>query len=85
MTMLIQVLGSGCQKCNDLYENAREAAARAPEAGNEVVKVDDVDTFFRLGVTRTPALVFDDEVVSSGRVLDADEIAVLISARRTGE
>ena len=84
-TMLIQVLGSGCQKCNDLYENARAAAAQAPEAGHEVVKVDDVDTFFRLGVTRTPALAFDDEVVASGRVPDADEIAALIAARAAGE
>ena len=83
--MLIQVLGSGCQKCNDLYDNARAAAERSPGATHEVIKVDDVDTFFRLGVTRTPALVFDDTVVASGKVLDADEIAALIAARPAGE
>lgn len=82
--MLIQVLGSGCQKCNDLYENARAAARQSPGAGHQVVKVDDVDTFFRLGVTRTPALVLDDQVVSSGKVLSADEIAELIAARAGG-
>jgi small redox-active disulfide protein 2 len=83
--MLIQVLGSGCQKCNDLYANARAAAERSPGAGHEVVKVDDVDTFFRLGVTRTPALVLDGTVVASGKVLDAGEIAELIAAHTAGE
>jgi small redox-active disulfide protein 2 len=83
--MLIQVLGSGCQKCNELYDNARAAVERSPGAGYEVAKVDDVDTFFRLGVTRTPALVFDDEVVASGKVLGADEIVALLAARAAGE
>ena len=83
--MLIRVLGSGCQKCNDLYDNARAAVERSPGTGHEVVKVDDVDTFFRLGVTRTPALVLDDTVVASGKVLDVDEIAALIAARTASE
>ncbi len=73
--MLVQVLGSGCKKCNDLYGNATAAVARDPSAGHVVEKVTDVDEFIRLGVRVTPALVLDGEVVSAGRVLTADEVA----------
>lgn len=79
--MLVQVLGSGCAKCNDLYENARAAAGRDPSAGHRVEKVDDVDVFLSLGVRVTPALVLDGEVVSTGKVLTADDIAAAMEER----
>lgn len=79
--MRVRVLGSGCKKCNDLYDSAVQAAARFPDAGHSIEKVDDVDVFFQLGVTRTPALVIDDEVVSSGNALSVDEIAALMQER----
>jgi hypothetical protein len=81
--MLMQVLGSGCRKCNDLYDNVSAAAARFPEGGHVVEKVDDVDVFLSLGVRVTPALALDGEVVSTGRVLTADEVSVLIEERQT--
>jgi len=79
--MLVQVLGSGCKKCNDLYDNAATAIARDPRGGHRVEKVADVDEFVRLGVRVTPALVLDGEVVSTGRVLSADEVAAAIQER----
>jgi len=79
--MRIQVLGTGCKKCNDLYDNARQAAEQA-EGPHTVEKVADVDTFLRLGVFRTPALVLDDQVVASGKVLSVAEIAGLLEGGR---
>lgn len=79
--MRVRVLGSGCKKCNELYENARQAVDGMGGGTYTVEKVGDVDTYVRLGVMVTPALVLDDEVVSSGRVLPADEIARLITER----
>jgi small redox-active disulfide protein 2 len=79
--MRIQVLGSGCQKCNDLYEQAKLAAAKLGPEVSGVDKIDDIDTFFRLGVTRTPALAVDDQVIAAGKVLTADEIVGLVSGR----
>jgi len=79
--MRVQVLGSGCKKCNDLYDNARQAVDGLEGGSFTVDKVDDVDVFMRLGVMVTPALVIDDEVVSSGRVISAVEIARLIQER----
>ena len=79
--MLMQVLGSGCRKCNDLFDNVSAAAARASGGDHTVEKVDDLDEFLRLGVRVTPALVLDGEVVSTGRVLTADEVLVLVEER----
>lgn len=79
--MLVQVLGSGCKKCGELYDNASTAAAREPSGGHVVEKVADIDEFLRLGVRVTPALVLDGEVVSSGRVLTADEVAAAMKER----
>jgi small redox-active disulfide protein 2 len=79
--MLVQVLGSGCKKCNDLYDNATAAVARDLSAAHVVQKVADVDEFIRLGVRVTPALVLDGEVVSTGRVLTADEVAAAMEER----
>ncbi|MHB1345672.1 MAG: thioredoxin family protein [Thermoleophilia bacterium] len=79
--MLVQVLGSGCKKCNDLYESARAAAGRDPSGDHVVEKVDDVDVFLRLGVRVTPALVLDGEVISTGKVLTADEVAAAMGER----
>ena len=79
--MRVQVLGSGCAKCNELYDHACQAAERFGAAAPVVEKVDDVDTFVRLGVRTTPALLLDEEVVSMGKVLSVDEIARLIEER----
>jgi len=41
--MRIEVLGTGCKRCEQLYDNAVAAAAGIdPAAGVEVVKVADV-------------------------------------------
>jgi small redox-active disulfide protein 2 len=79
--MRVQVLGSGCKKCNDLYDNARQAVDGFEGGSYTVEKVDDVDVFMQLGVRVTPALVLDGEVVSSGRVISSAEIARLIEER----
>lgn len=79
--MRIRVLGTGCKRCDDLYKNAVEALVRFPGEPYRVDKVEDVDEFVRLGVRVTPALVFDDEVISTGAVLSAEEIEELIRER----
>lgn len=79
--MRIRILGTGCKRCDDLYKNAVEALVRFPGQPYRVDKVEDVDEFVRLGVRVTPALVFDDEVISTGAVLSAEEIEELIRER----
>lgn len=81
--MRIQVLGPGCANCERLYENVLEAVQRSGGL-NEVAieKVKDIDTFIRMGVFTTPALVIDGEVVSVGRVLDPGDILAVIEKKR---
>lgn len=75
--MIIKILGTGCPKCKKLEENARIAIK---ELGSDatIEKVTDLDQIMDYGVMITPALVIDDKVVSSGKVLSAVDIKALI-------
>ena len=73
--MKVEVLGTGCTRCDQLYENAQQAAGQCESpAGIEVTKIGDINYFAKMGVFMTPALVIDGEVISVGKVLDADQI-----------
>ena len=78
--MQIKILGSGCANCINLEKNTRAAlAALGQEA--EFVKVTDFGEIASYGIMRTPGLVVDEEVLLSGRVAKAAEIAELLAAR----
>lgn len=76
--MKIEILGMGCSKCNQLTANA-EAAVRELNIAAEISKVTDIDKITGYGVMMTPALVVDGIVVSSGKVLNKDEIKKIVS------
>ncbi len=71
--MKIEVLGAGCQKCEELYENVKDALKEL-KADVKLEKINDVTYFAKLGVFMTPALVINGKVVSIGRSLSKDEI-----------
>ena len=83
--MKIQVLGTGCARCDELYRNTVEAAKRLQDAGIQVDKVGDPEVFLRLNVFVTPALVVDNRVVSTGKVLTTDQIEAELLKHRAGE
>lgn len=71
--MHVKILGPGCAKCQRLYDEAHKAvAASGVQASLE--KVEKVDEFIEYGIMMTPAIVIDDQVMSSGRVPSTDEI-----------
>ena len=74
----VKILGTGCSKCNQLERNVREAAARLG-AEIAVEKVTAVADIMRYGVMITPALVVDEKVVSSGKVLPVDRLEEILS------
>jgi small redox-active disulfide protein 2 len=81
--MKVEILGTGCQRCDQLYENALTAAASfGPNAGIGIEKIGDVHYFTKMGVFMTPALVIDGEVVAAGKVLPAEDIKKHIQQRR---
>lgn len=77
--MLIQVLGSGCTRCKNLYETARKAVQ---ELGVDAVveKVEDIDTIMAFQILMTPGLVINGEVKAAGRVPSIEEVKKLIAA-----
>ncbi len=73
--MKIEVLGTGCSRCDQLFKIAQEAADKSGSSADiEVVKVKDVDYFRKVGVFVTPGLVIDGRVVSTGKLLTVEEI-----------
>ena len=77
--MLVKVLGPGCRNCAALEQATQEAIDRLGLDAT-VEKVTDYPTIAAYGVMSTPALVIDDQVVSSGRVLTATGVAELLTA-----
>ena len=77
--MKIEVLGSGCARCDQLFKLAQEAAAKSGSSADiEVVKVKDVNYFMKMGVFVTPGLVIDGKVVSTGKLPSLEEIVEVI-------
>ncbi len=78
--MIIKILGPGCRNCANLERVTREAVtALGLEATIE--KVTDYATIAGYGVVATPALVLDEQVVSSGRVPTPAAIRSLLTAQ----
>ena len=75
--MKIQILGTGCMKCEKLEANAKEAAK---EKGGvyEIEKVSDIKKIMEFGVMLTPALAIDGHVKSVGKVLSVEDIKKLL-------
>jgi len=73
----VQIMGTGCPKCAQLADNARQAIEDAG-LDIEVEKVEDLKQIMQAGVMTTPALVVDDVVKSSGKVLSKDQITDIL-------
>ena len=73
MKKLVQVMGPGCAKCDEVEKRVKEVVA---ENGleTEVEKVTDFQKMAVLGVFSTPAVAVDGEVKVVGRVPRKDEI-----------
>jgi small redox-active disulfide protein 2 len=76
-TMIIKVLGTGCPNCLKLEASAR-IAAKELGLDAEIVKVTDIAEITAYGIMRTPGLVVDEKVVSYGKVLNPNEVKVLL-------
>lgn len=81
--MKIEVLGPGCKRCDQLYENVK-AAVSGSEASQDiqVEKIGDIHYFTKMGVFMTPGLVIDGKTVSTGKVLSVEEIREKLKEHR---
>ncbi|MFZ5517463.1 MAG: thioredoxin family protein [Candidatus Zhuqueibacterota bacterium] len=71
--MNIKILGSGCANCEKLEALAKQAAEDL-NVDATFLKVKKIDDILDYGIARTPGLVIDEVVKSSGRIPSLDEI-----------
>jgi len=77
--MKIEILGTGCKRCDQLYENAQSAASKVDSATDiNVEKIGDVNYFTKMGVFMTPGLLINGQVLSTGKVPSANQIMKMI-------
>ena len=71
--MRIKILGPGCAKCHRLEQMTREVVA---ELGLDAdfENVTQIEQIMAYPILTTPGLVVDEEVKSSGRIPNKDEI-----------
>ena len=74
----IQILGTGCTKCDRLADTA-DAAARELGLDYRLEKITDMMRFADFGVMLTPALAVDGEVKVSGKVPSREELKQLLA------
>lgn len=75
--MKIEILGTGCPKCN-MLEAATRAAADKLAISYEIEHIKDINEFVKRGIMLTPALAIDGQVRVSGRVPAESELTQLL-------
>lgn len=79
MTLKVEILGTGCKKCQQLEANAKAAISHR-NLDADIAHITDTMEIVKRGVMKTPALVVDGKVLSQGKVLEAKEIEPLLLA-----
>jgi len=69
----IKVLGPGCANCKRLEQIAHRVVEDMGIEAN-IIKVTDYNEIVNLGVLRTPGLIINGKVVSSGRIPANEEV-----------
>jgi small redox-active disulfide protein 2 len=75
----IEVLGTGCPKCDELARNAK-AAIEQLGLDAAVSKVTDIAEIADRGVMMTPALSVDGEIKLVGKVATPEELRTLFTS-----
>jgi small redox-active disulfide protein 2 len=69
----IQILGTGCPKCNMLMANTKIAVKELGIEAN-IEKISDIKEIMGFGIMSTPAIAIDGKVISAGKVLKPEDI-----------
>ena len=75
--MEIKVIGTGCEKCSQLYQNVQQALSLLGLEA-EVQKVEDLMEIVRLGIMTSPSLMINGKLAVSGHVANVNAIMDLL-------
>jgi small redox-active disulfide protein 2 len=79
--MNIKIIGSGCDKCEQLYDNVK-AAVEELALDAVIERVEDLIEMVKLGVMSSPSLMIGGKLVVSGRVVPKEKIIELITSSK---
>lgn len=79
--MTVQILRMGCPKCNLLEKNTHNAIEQLG-TDVKVEKITDMEKITEMGMLVSPGFALDGELITSGRVLSADQIERLVVERK---
>lgn len=74
----IEVLGSGCPSCKNLYELVKKAV-ESLGLKIEVNYVTDIQKIIALGVMSSPVMTINSQVVLAGQVPDLEKLKEIIA------
>jgi small redox-active disulfide protein 2 len=69
--MVVKILGTGCARCKTLEFKVHELL-KTHQLQGEVQKIGDISEMITFGIVRTPGLVINEQLKSSG-VIPKDE------------
>lgn len=75
--MKIQVFGSGCPTCKNLYELVKKAVSEL-QLNEEVECITDIQKMMEMELMSSPVLVIDGKPVSTGSVPSIEKIKKII-------
>ncbi|MBW6511296.1 MAG: TM0996/MTH895 family glutaredoxin-like protein [Desulfuromonadaceae bacterium] len=73
----IQILGTGCAKCQKLAENTKQAADNLG-LDYELEKITEISQIMEFGIMTTPGLAVDGKVLIVGKVPGPADIEKLL-------
>ena len=74
----IQILGTGCAKCQKLADHTKQAADTLG-LDYDMEKVTDINQIMGFGVMTTPGLVVDGQVLVAGKVPSPADLEKMLS------
>lgn len=74
----IEVLGTGCKKCQQLEAHVKEAIASL-NLDAEVEHITDAIAIAQRGIMSTPTLVINHKIASQGKLLSTQQIKQILT------
>lgn len=82
--MQIQVLGTGCTTCKNLFEITKKAVQEL-SIDCEVEYITDINKIIEMGIMTSPVLAVNGKAIMNGFTKDIERIKELISATKEDE
>jgi small redox-active disulfide protein 2 len=76
--MKIQVIGTGCPKCEETYDHVMAAVSELGVPA-DIEKVKDLKAIMSFGVMMIPAVAINGEVRISGKIPSVEDLKKMIS------